>query len=177
MSGDRVVIHYRRPPDREQEFTQDVVTRTAECIITLLPTAPIGASKLIDNVIALEPGAPVVWFTFPDAWHDIGRFHTRAGTFTGCYANVLTPVAGLGTPVWHTTDLFLDVWQPADGSPVLLDADELDAAHAQGWIDDRTWKRAHTEADALLARAAEGAWPPPIVHAWPLERVLRHVGD
>ena len=175
MSAETVVIHYRRPPDREQQFTQQVIERSSACVITLLRAADLSAPKMIDGATALEPGAPVIWFTFPDAWHDIGRFHTRAGAFTGYYANVLTPVTGIATSVWETTDLFLDVWQPPGGAPLLLDEDELEAAHAHGGVDQPTYERARAEAGALLAAAVAGNWPPPVVDAWPLERVLRHV--
>lgn len=175
MSAETVVIHYRRPPDREQQFTQQVIDRSTACVVTLLRAADLAAPKLIDGAVALEPGAPVIWFTFPNAWHDIGRFHTRAGAFTGYYANVLTPVSGIATSGWETTDLFLDVWQPRDGACVLLDEDELEAAHAHGWVEQATYARARAEAASLLAAAATGSWPPPVVDAWPLERVLRHV--
>ena len=175
MSTETVVIHYCRPPDRAQQFTQQVIDRSVGCVVTLLRAADLVEAKLIDGAVALEPGAPVIWFTFPNAWHDVGRFHTRAGAFTGYYANVLTPVSGIATSAWATTDLFLDVWRPCDGACVLLDEEELEAAHAHGWVDQATYDRARAEAASLLAAAATGSWPPPIVDAWPLERVLRHV--
>jgi predicted RNA-binding protein associated with RNAse of E/G family len=175
VSAASVHIHYRRPPDRTRQFTQLLVTRTSDCIITLLPNVPLAAPKVIDDTVALEPEAPVVWFTFPGAWHDIGRFHTCAGSFTGYYANVLTPVEGTDSLTWQTTDLFLDVWLAPGRAPVVLDAEELDEARAHGWIDDAMRERAHGEAAALLEGAAAGAWPPHIVLDWPLERALRHV--
>ncbi|NIP82533.1 MAG: DUF402 domain-containing protein, partial [Gemmatimonadetes bacterium] len=71
--------------------------------------------------VVLDTGAPAVWFTFPGAWHDIGRFHTRSGTYTGAYANILTPVQFLDERTWETTDLFLDVFVGLDGTVHLLD--------------------------------------------------------
>lgn len=175
MNAEHVVIRYRRPPDRIQHFEQRVVLRAPDCVITLFEHAAIERTMLIDNAIALEPGAPVVWFTFPGAWHDIGRFHTRAGEFTGLYANVLTPVDGIDTGEWSTTDLYLDLWQPHRGPARILDADELDAARTAGVIDAPLATRAQDEAARLLDSARAGAWPPAIVEAWPLERVQRHV--
>ncbi len=175
MSAERVVIHYHRPQDRDERFEQRVVHRTPSCVVTLLESATLRQPMNIDGETALEPGAPIVWFTFADAWHDIGRFHTRAGAFTGLYANVLTPVQGIQGSVWRTTDLFLDVWQPRTGAARILDEDELAAALEAGAIDDAAAARARSEAEGLLAAARTGGWPPPIVGEWTLERARRHV--
>jgi predicted RNA-binding protein associated with RNAse of E/G family len=141
------------------------------CVVTLLERTPIIRPLLIDTRVALAPNAPAVWFTFPDAWHDIGRFHDASGSFTGFYANVLTPVTGLDGDAWETTDLFLDVWLPAAGGGArLLDSDELESAFAAQQLPAEWYARARNEAERLLAAAARGEWPPPVVHEWPLAR-------
>jgi uncharacterized protein len=118
----------------------------------------------------LAPGAPVVWFTFPGKWHDIGRFHTADGKFTGHYANILTPVRFWSELEWDTTDLFLDVWCGADGNVELLDeADFIDAVE-RGWMTNATADAAQAEAARLLASAQNGTWPPALVHEWTLDR-------
>lgn len=175
MSAERVVIHYHRPPDRDERFEQIVLERTPQCVVTLLECAAVRRPIVIDGTVALEPGAAVVWFTFPGAWHDIGRFHTRAGAFTGLYANVLTPVQGIAGDEWRTMDLFLDVWQATDGRARVLDADELADACRRGDLDAATALRARQEAARLLRAGRAGVWPPAIVRAWTLERVRRHV--
>ncbi|MDP9348291.1 MAG: hypothetical protein M3P24_04000, partial [Gemmatimonadota bacterium] len=86
----RVRIHYRRLPDREQVFEQALVEDAGEYVVTLLESAALRSPVTAGGRVVLEPGAPVVWFTYPGAWHDVGRFHLADGTFTGCYANVLT---------------------------------------------------------------------------------------
>ena len=65
---------------------------------------------MVDGTVILAPGAPVIWFTMPGAWHDIGVFHLENGAPTGIYANVLTPVRFDGPTSWSTTDLYLDVF-------------------------------------------------------------------
>jgi hypothetical protein len=119
--------------------------------------------------VILEPGAPVVWFTFRGLWHDVGRFHLRDGTFTGFYANVLTPVEMEGDR-WRTTDLCLDVWLGADGEVQVLDEDELADAERRGWASAETAARARAEAAGLVERAREGRWPPALLREWTLER-------
>ena len=111
-----VEIHYTRPPGRTTVFRQALVERTEECIVTLLAHTDVRAPMRVRDTVVLEPDAPVVWFTFPGLWHDIGRFHDGAGGFTGFYANVLTPVDFRSDLEWHTTDLFLDLWVGADGA-------------------------------------------------------------
>jgi predicted RNA-binding protein associated with RNAse of E/G family len=167
-AGD-VEIHYTRPPGRITVFRQRVVQRTQECIVTLLEHTELRRPVTVRDAAVLEPGAPVVWFTFPGRWHDIGRFHTAAGRFTGFYANVLTPVQFITSTRWETTDLFLDVWLDELGTE-LLDVDELDAALSEGAVTPGHGRRARTEAAALIAAAAEGTWPPAICHEWTLGR-------
>jgi len=167
-----VRIRYRRPPDREQLFEQRLIAREAGIVVTLLEHAALTKPSVVDGVTILEPGSPIVWFTFDGERYDIGRFHRADGTFTGLYANILTPVAGIGGDDWSTTDLFLDVWLPADGSAVrLLDEDELEEAMRRGWVDGATARTATAEAARLIDGARSGVWPPAVVHEWTLERV------
>lgn len=162
-------IHYRRPPNRLQIFEQRLVHDGDDVKVTLAEAVAYEPPLRIGGEVVLERGSDVVWFTFPGAWHDIGRFHLADGTFTGLYANVLTPPSLTGTE-WDTTDLFLDVWIARDGSVLLLDEDELDEAMGREWVDGATAARAHDEARRMILGAADGAWPPAVVHEWTLER-------
>ncbi|UCC27037.1 MAG: DUF402 domain-containing protein [Gemmatimonadales bacterium] len=178
MTGRRVHIHYRRLPDREDVYVQDLLVDHPEVKITFQPSTPISAPVMVDGVSVLEPGSPAVWFTFPGVWHDIGRFHDRHGRFTGLYANVLTPCvlhpdgATGHTLRWETTDLFLDVWRGVDGVLRLLDEDDLERALATGVLDVELGRAARAEAQRILAAEARGDWPPAVVSEWPLERVV-----
>lgn len=125
--------------------------------------------SIVDGEVILESGSSIVWFSYPGRWHDIGLFHLRDGTFTGYYANVLTPVLMDGTR-WDTTDLFLDVWLGSEGEPKVLDEEELVEALEAGWIDQSTGERAREEAAALVESAQAGNWPPQEVREWTLER-------
>jgi predicted RNA-binding protein associated with RNAse of E/G family len=154
-----------------QVLKQEVVADAGTYIVTFLPAAAIPKPVQVGEQIVLEPGSPVVWFTYPDRSYDAGRFHRTDGTFTGVYANLLTPVQMQGD-TWHTTDLCLDVWAGADGSVKILDEDELAEAVEQGWIDTPTAEAARVQADALAAEARHGTWPPQHIRDWTLERVL-----
>lgn len=140
-----------------------------DALVTWVPAAGVARPTRAGGAEVLWHDSPVVWFTFPGLWHDIGRFHRPDGTFTGLYANVLTPVRIRGD-TWHTTDLFLDVFVTPGGQVHVLDSDELAEAEARGWIDDVLAGEARAEADRLVAAVAGGDWPPPIVEAWPLAR-------
>jgi predicted RNA-binding protein associated with RNAse of E/G family len=142
-----------------------------------MSATPLRRPLRADDETILQNGSPVVWFTFPNTWHDIGRFHTVDGRFTGAYANVLTPVEMLDETAWSTTDLFLDVWLPASGEVQLLDEDELIHAEAQNWIQPELARQARAEASRLIDLAARGEWPPPIVRHWTLERVTRELAS
>jgi predicted RNA-binding protein associated with RNAse of E/G family len=124
---------------------------------------------VVDGATVLEAASPVVWFTFPGTWHDIGRFHLPDGTFTGYYANILTPVE-MESDVWRTTDLFLDVFLTPPGGVHVMDEDELSAAERRGWVTRDLARQARTEAHRLVRSARAGTWPPPVVAAWTLAR-------
>jgi uncharacterized protein len=172
----RVEIHYRRPPDRLEIYSQRLVQRTDRVLVTLLERLETGAAIRIDGRTVLEPGSPIVWFTFPGMHHDVGRFHTADGRFTGIYANILTPVRFLAPCVWETTDLFLDVWLESARRPRLLDEDELQAAIEAGHLPPAVAARARAEAEHVMEQARSGAWPPAIVDEWTLERALAACG-
>jgi predicted RNA-binding protein associated with RNAse of E/G family len=168
---EQVIIHYRRPPDRTDDFVQLLVHESSEVIVTFLEHTPLAKPLVVNGDIVLENGSPAVWFTFPGARHDIGRFHTADGRFTGIYANILEPVEFVSRLEWRTTDLFLDVWIGLDGSVSLLDGDELARAEERGWVDAGASSRARAEADFLMAEAQIGKWPPECVAWWTLETV------
>lgn len=165
-----VRIHYRRPPDREDIFVQQLLDRTRECAITFMPATPLPAPVLVNDSVVLEDGSAAIWFTFRAAWHDIGLFHLRDGTFTGTYANAITPVHFLDDNRWETTDLFLDFWLAPDGTTALLDEDEFEHAIRNGWLDAASAERARSEMAAIERSAATGDWPPPMVREWDLKK-------
>lgn len=175
-SVSRVAIHYRRPPDRLRIYDQRVVVAREDVIVTLSEPLDLDTPMTLDGDVMLERGSLAVWFTFPGLWHDIGRFHRADGTYSGLYANILTPPV-IDGPVWHTTDLYLDVWWPVQGPVRLLDEDELEAALTARHIDAETAGRARCEADRILALVERGAWPPPVVSEWTLERALAATGE
>ncbi len=163
-------IHYLRPPDREQIFTQHLIWDDAEVKITFSTDLSFEPPIRIDGDVVLETGSEVIWFTFPGAWHDVGLFHRADGTFTGTYANILTPCAFEEGGTWRTTDLFLDVWRDPTGRVQILDEEELEEAEARGWVTEEVARRARAEALALKQQAEAGLWPPPVVREWTLAR-------
>ena len=103
-------LHYHRPPDRKQIYQQYLIAEEVGAHVTLSIDLTIETPASIKNQTVLETGSKIIWFTFPNIWHDIGLFHRPDGTFTGIYANIITPIKQLSPFVWETTDLFLDVW-------------------------------------------------------------------
>jgi predicted RNA-binding protein associated with RNAse of E/G family len=142
-----------------------------EVKVTLMPAVQLERPMVVRERVVSEDGAAIVWFSFPGLWHDIGRFHLADGTFTGLYANALTPVEMRPDHVWDATDLFLDVWLDERGLEV-LDEDELDEAVARKWVDASTAARARLEVDTIRSAWEADRWPPRIVAEWTLERAL-----
>ncbi len=165
-----VHIHYHRPPDREQIYTQVLIFDEEDVKVTYAHDLKFESPIRIAGAIVLETGSEVIWFTFPGAWHDIGIFHRADGSVTGTYANILTPCVFEEGGIWRTTDLFLDLWIDPAGHLLELDEDELKEAEQKGWVDPDTARRAREEVRTLSARAAAGLWPPEIVGQWTLAR-------
>lgn len=165
-----VHIHYLRPPDREQIFTQYLVWDDEQVKVTYADGLTLESPVRIAGEIVLEAGSDVVWFTFPGAWHDIGTFHRADGSFTGTYANILTPCVFEDIGKWRATDLFLDIWVEPSGAVLTLDEDELEEAEAKGWVTPAVGRRAREEARELVGQAEAGLWPPAVVGEWTVER-------
>ena len=177
MAPDNVEIHYRRLPDRMEVFEQVVVERNDDYVVPFLPASPARRPAMVDGEVMLETGSPLIWFTYPDIWYDIGTFHRADGTLTGYYANLLTPVI-MEENRWQTTDLCLDVWVPAQGvEPVLLDEDDFEEALREGWMDSATGHHVQLLAEDLLRQARAGSWPPRHVKEWTLERVRQRLAQ
>jgi predicted RNA-binding protein associated with RNAse of E/G family len=152
-------------------FQQWLVYESAQVRITLLEHAPRSEPLRARDQTLLDPGAPVVWFTFPGLWHDIGRFHLGDGTFTGFYCDVLRPVEFSDRLTWYATDLFLDLWLGSGDAFEVLDAEELDEAVARGALSQADQRMAWAEVERLRVAWQAGSWPPPSVYEWTLERV------
>ena len=165
-----VQIHYLRPPDRREIFTQRLLLDAPDVKVTFAEGVPFDPPIRILGEVALEAGSDAVWFTFPEVWHDIGRFHRANGTFTGIYANILTPPLIQDTGVWETTDLFLDLWVKAGGEISILDEDQLAEAVARKWVTEEVATRAAVEAEWIRKNYLAGQWPPPVVAEWTLEK-------
>lgn len=169
-----VEIRYHRPPDRSDLYRQRLIVDRPDCKITLLE--PYTDPPLrIGRRVVLESGAPILWFTFPETWHDIGRFYLRDETFTGYYTNIIAPPV-LGDETWEIWDLFLDLWIDRDGRITVLDRDEFDEAVDRGWIDRGTAERARRELARVASLAAADRWPPVVVREVDLTRARQMQG-
>lgn len=168
----RVEIQYRRPPDRLDVFVQDLVVDRPDLKVTLHDPSTLETTLQVGDDVIYEPGAAIVWFVFPDRWHDLGRFHLEDGTFTGYYINLITPVEIDGT-IWRMFDLCLDLWVDVDGRFQVLDQDEFDEAVDRSWIDPATAERARSELAGVIAQVRGGDWPPAVVRKYDLAQVRK----
>jgi len=119
------------------------------------PSVDVGGTRILDS------GAQMVWFVFPDAWHDIGRFHLSDGTFTGWYTNLCKPVQ-FDENTWVGHDLFLDLWQFTDGDAAWLDEDEFENAVKTRLVDAALKKQILNQRALIEMQVKLAAWPPPI---------------
>jgi predicted RNA-binding protein associated with RNAse of E/G family len=170
-----VRIHYHRPDRGTTVFVEHLLLDEPDVKVTLLADYPGQDANAGDRLI-LSAGAPIIWFVFPTLCRDVGRFHLADGTFTGWYTNLRAPIRMDGAD-WYCTDLFLDHWQPANGSPgQWLDEDELDAAVARSLLSVDQLACVRSERAEVDRLRRMGDWPPPIARVSDLAWALSQLG-
>lgn len=168
-----ITLHYHRPPDRTDVFVQELLYADDDVLVSYNAQTPLKRPFVVNGSVALEDGSPAIWFTFPGLMHDIGRFHTRDGTFTGLYANIMLPVELHSRHEWSATDLFLDVWIGEGENALIIDREEWAEAVERGWLTRDVAERADAEAHRIVEMHQQGMWPPAIVNEWPISRVRK----
>jgi len=165
-----IELEYRRPGKPSTVYREWLVLDRPDAKVLLLDPYE-GRPVEVGGGVIQDPGAPIVWFVFPECWYDIGRFHRADGTFTGWYTNLCRPHDFTGDR-WTGYDLFLDLWQPASGeAPSWLDEDELADAVRERLIDAPTRKRILNERRLIEFQLRGDAWPPPIARDIDLAQV------
>jgi predicted RNA-binding protein associated with RNAse of E/G family len=153
---------YRRPGKPSTTYLQELLLdRSDVSVLRLQHTRDL---KQGDEII-LPAGGFSLWFVFPDQWYDVGRFHRADASVTGWYTNLCTPVVK-SRDDWSSTDLFLDLWQPASGGHRWLDEDELDDAVARNLLDVAQQEHVRLEREKLEALLAANAGPPALCRSF-----------
>jgi predicted RNA-binding protein associated with RNAse of E/G family len=164
-----VEIVYTRLPSDVERYSQELLHDGPDCKISLMARGPDSPLLRIGE-IEVEPGGAILWFVFAGRPYEVASVYDPAGEHLGYYTNFVQPPA-LHTDCWRLTDLYLDVWQPAGGTPRLLDEDELDEAVRKGLLEEEAATHIRTEAEAVLRAATIGRWPPVLVRRNDLDSV------
>jgi predicted RNA-binding protein associated with RNAse of E/G family len=154
-----VRVEFTRPGKGTSSFEELLIVDEVECKVLLLERHDQHATANGETI--LEPASPIIWFVFPGAWYEVGRFHTPAHIFTGWYTNICTPFEMHGAE-WRTTDLFLDLWQPLGGVARFLDEEDLAKAMHIGLVDQRTERMIERTRAELWEAVRRGTWPPEV---------------
>lgn len=149
---------------------QELLLDEPDLKITLLRRSLGAETRTLAEGVVLEPGARLLWFTFPGRGYEVAAVHDRQRRLHGHYTNLILPPE-LDGDRWRITDLFLDVWQPVEGPPRVLDRDEFEAARDAGWISEDAARRAEATCREIEERARRGDWPPQPVREWPIGSV------
>jgi hypothetical protein len=173
----RIQVDVRRGPDRLDTFEQELLLDTPDLKLTLQVLGRGFPITRIDERTTLRHDWMLMWYLWPDRWYEIGAFFDARGSFRGHYVNLIRPPT-FGPDRWTVDDLFLDVWAPASGPPVVLDRDELASALQEGWVSAEECDRVQALARELIDRASGRAggvfstgWPPREVRRWPADLV------
>ncbi len=169
-SAPTVLVSYRRLPDDLRRFEQELLDDGKVCKISLQVVGRETGSISLGRAAAVEPGGTLLWFVFPGQSYEIAAAHDPDGCLLGFYTSLIRPPE-VQSRTWRITDLFLDIWQPADGEAALLDAEELADGVAQGWLDEQEAEQVRDKASEILEACRRNRWPPAVVRRWPLAGV------
>lgn len=163
------LIHYEYTrPGKETKFYDQWLVHESESIVVLFTERYAGPKLSIEGEQAMDVGGSILWFLFPGAWHDIGKFYLSDGTFTGWYTNLCTPWQANGDD-WSSTDLFLDHWISVAGKSVWLDEDEFEEACAKKLLTEDQQERTREQRDQIQQKINAKSWPPAEVEVMDLE--------
>jgi predicted RNA-binding protein associated with RNAse of E/G family len=162
--GREILLEYLRPGKKTATYTERLVLDRPDVKVLLMKVEGTKEVRIGETAV-LQPGSTVTWFVFPGQWYDIGKFHRADQIFTGWYTNICTPVV-MNRDRWTITDLFLDLWLPADGPAAWLDEDEFaEAADAAALREDLA-QAARSERARIEALLARRDWPPEFCRSW-----------
>ncbi len=165
---------YTRPGKEIKVYNQWLVHESTSVLVLYMPKYE-GSSLTIEGEPAIDPGGSILWYVFPGAWHDIGRFYLSDTTPTGWYTNLCTPVERDGDN-WFCTDLFLDHWISSSGNSVWLDEKEFNDACKRDLLTKDQQTSANREREYIQNKIDVGNWPPNSVGVMDLERAKQLVG-
>jgi len=149
-------------------FEQEILLDEADIKITLQVLDRGFPPRAIDGDTTLGPDWLLAWYLWPGRSYEVGAFHDARGVFHGHYVNLIRPPTFEGRR-WVVDDLFLDVWVPASGPPIVLDRDDLADAVERGWVSAEERTRVEALAERVSRCAESRAWPPTALRRWPPE--------
>lgn len=144
-------------PPKRISTSQGLGVNTTKSLRYLSPTVAVGTEFWNDLDTPWQEGDAIIarpgytWVTFWQAGkpYIITKFLDEHGQLVGVYCDISRPVEVVEDG-FVFEDLYLDVWQPVGGKPVILDADELDESVKAGYITPEEAARAAEVAGKLL---------------------------
>ena len=164
----RLILYEYTRPGKETVVYDQWLVHESESVVVLFMERYTGPKLSIEGEQVIDVGGSILWFLFPGAWHDIGKFYLSGGTLTGWYTNLCTPWQTNGDD-WSSTDLFLDQWTSVSGNSLWLDEGEFEDACANKLLMAGQQERTREERDRIQKKIHAGDWPPGEVEVMDLE--------
>ena len=170
----QIELIYTRLPDKVSHFKQKLIYFD-ETVIVTQQNINISKPLIVGDNVVLDDDYTALWFIFPGKWYDIGKIHNLAGSPTGYYCDIISPMKRLEPESTEfvfsveITDLCLDLWVCTDGSYQVLDEDEFEVAVKNGWVDESLAQKAQRELNKLIQLVKGGRFPPEVVERFGME--------
>jgi len=164
----QIELIYTRLPDKVSHFKQKLLYFD-ETVIATQQKIKVAKPLIVGDKVVLDDDYTAIWFIFPGMWYDIGKIHNPAGTLTGYYCDIISPMNSFesASPEFvfsvEITDLCLDLWVCPDLSYQILDEDEFEVAVKNGWVDGSLAQKVERELNKLIQLVKRGEFPPAVV--------------
>lgn len=148
QEGDEVAIAHGKPDGREIVLGRGEVS-TTDPDGTLVLRREMSSGGTYDAIGTERRAGDVAISRFNEGrWWYQTRYQGTDGETRGTYVNVCTPLELFPDAVRYV-DLYVDVVKRPTGEVERVDDGELDAAVADGWLDDALAAKARSVADAI----------------------------
>ena len=147
-SGDRIGIGHGKPDGRLISLGRGEVTDWNGDGSVTLERSMRGGGTYDALDVPKENGDVAVTKFREGRWWYPTTYRDEQGTAKGTYVNICTPVE-LFPDAARYVDLYIDVVRAPDGTVEIVDADELEAAVADGHVSDELAEKARSVAEAV----------------------------
>lgn len=156
-----VLVRFLKPGGKTREWYQTLLADREDIIVSTFRFRLKKPFSPFDSRILIKDGYYGVLFDLLDRWYNVVKIYDYKKNLVGYYSDIRTPPTRIKNG-YEVVDLFLDFWVDLDGSYIILDIDEFQAAD----LSDELRKQTRGTARKLKEMIENDRYPPKIVKSF-----------